>query len=356
MSRSRIPPLLQTTTVVLFALGVSFVLYLAATPAPFLLGSIAGAAVLGMFNLRAGVPGPLQHLSQALLGVLIAEKVATGFNLEVVALIPAFIGVSMATLALCGVLGVAIARTGAIPGTSAIWGVSPGAASAMVIMSGSYGADPRIVSLMQYTRVLFVSMTSAVVIGSTAHPSPAAFVAQLHAVDVGSSAGALAIALCGMALTRVIPMPAGNLMLPMIFGAALMAVFRISLTPSPVFLLAAYLVLGVRIGGGFSRQTLTQFRAVLIPLVGSVLLLIGISLAVAFVFSRCFGIGFQTAYLALSPGGLDTAAIIGASGGVDMHVVMVSQTLRMVMVTAFGPLMVRALSRWVEAKEAPFQP
>jgi len=356
MSRSPISNSLQTTLVVLFALAVSFTLYLAASPAPFLLGSILGAAVLGMLNLRASLPSPLQHLSQALLGVLIAEKIATGFNLEVVALIPAFIGVSFATLALCGALGVAIARTGAIPGTSAIWGVSPGAASAMVIMSGSYGADPRIVSLMQYTRVLFVSMTSAVVIGSTAHPSLDAFVAQLHTVDPGSSAGAFAIALGGMALTRFIPMPAGNLMLPMILGSVLMAVFKLSLTPSPVFLLGAYLVLGVRIGGGFSRQTLTQFRAVLLPLVGSVLLLIGISLAVALAFSHWFGIGFRTSYLALSPGGLDTAAIIGASGGVDMHVVMVSQTLRMILVTAFGPLMVRMLSRSVEPRQALEQP
>lgn len=38
-----------------------------------------------------------------------------------------------------------------------------------------------------------------------------------------------------------------------------------------------------------------------------------------------------------------------------MHVVMVSQTLRMIMVTAFGPLMVRMLSRWVERREPPLK-
>ena len=350
MSRSRIPAPLQTVLVILFAVGISFVLYLVACPAPFLLGSILGAAVLGLVNFHASVPKPMQNFAQALLGVFIAEKIANGFNLEVVSLIPAFIGISFATVVLCGVLGVLIARTGAIPGTSAIWGVSPGAASAMVIMSSSYGADARIVSLMQYTRVLFVAVTSALVVGATAHPSGHAFLAQLVLVDVYSSCGAVAIALAGILLTRYMPIPAGYLMWPMIFGSAFMGIFGLSLSPSPLFLLGAYLVLGVRIGGGFSKQTLLQFRAVLLPLVGSVLLLIGISLLFAWGFSEWFGVGFKTAYLALSPGGLDTAAIIGASGGVDMHIVMVSQTLRMVMVTTFGPLMIKGLSRWFEGR------
>ena len=350
MSRSRIPASLQTLFIVLTALGVSFGLYLMACPAPFLLGSILGAALLGMVNFHASVPRPLQNLAQAILGVFIAEKIANGFNLEVVSLIPAFIGISFVTVVICGVMGLLIARTGAIPGTSAIWGVSPGAASAMVIMSTSYGADARIVSLMQYTRVLFVAMTSALVVGATAHPTGHAFAMQLASVDIFSSCGAIAIALAGIVLTRFLPIPAGHLMWPMIFGSVFMAVFGLSLTPSPLFLLAAYLVLGVRIGGGFSRQTLLQFRAVLLPLVGSVLLLIGISLIFAWGFSRWFGIGFKTSYLALSPGGLDTAAIIGASGGVDMHIVMVSQTLRMVMVTTFGPFMIKSISRWFEKR------
>ena len=37
-----------------------------------------------------------------------------------------------------------------LPGTTALWGTSPGAASVMTIMAESYGADVRLVALMQY--------------------------------------------------------------------------------------------------------------------------------------------------------------------------------------------------------------
>ena len=37
-----------------------------------------------------------------------------------------------------------------LPGTTALWGTSPGAASVMTIMAESYGADMRLVAFMQY--------------------------------------------------------------------------------------------------------------------------------------------------------------------------------------------------------------
>jgi uncharacterized membrane protein AbrB (regulator of aidB expression) len=55
------------------------------------------------------------------------------------------------------------------------------------------------------------------------------------------------------------------------------------------------------------------------------------------------GIDPLTAYLATSPGGMDSAAIVGASTKVDLSFVMALQTVRFMVVLLVGP----ALSRFV---------
>ena len=61
-----------------------------------------------------------------------------------------------------------------LPGTTAVWGSSPGAATAMVLMADAFGADARLVAFMQYLRVIFVSMAAALIArcGSTLGVEP----------------------------------------------------------------------------------------------------------------------------------------------------------------------------------------
>ncbi|CDX31650.1 hypothetical protein MPLSOD_140293 [Mesorhizobium sp. SOD10] len=75
----------------------------------------------------------------------------------------ALLGVVIATVAASSLLGWLISRWRILPGTTAVWGSSPGAATAMVLMAGAFGADQRLVAFMQYLRVIFVSMTAALV-------------------------------------------------------------------------------------------------------------------------------------------------------------------------------------------------
>jgi uncharacterized membrane protein AbrB (regulator of aidB expression) len=56
----------------------------------------------------------------------------------------------------------------------------------------------------------------------------------------------------------------------------------------------------------------------------------------------------MTAYLATSPGGMDSVAIIAAaSNGVDLSFVMALQSCRLLFVLALGPFLARLVSRWV---------
>jgi uncharacterized membrane protein AbrB (regulator of aidB expression) len=53
---------------------------------------------------------------------------------------------------------------------------------------------------------------------------------------------------------------------------------------------------------------------------------------------------FMTAYLATSPGGLDTVAIIAAGTRADMSFIMALQTLRLFTILLTGPAMARFIS------------
>jgi membrane AbrB-like protein len=56
------------------------------------------------------------------------------------------------------------------------------------------------------------------------------------------------------------------------------------------------------------------------------------------------GIDPLTAYLATSPGGIDSIAIIGMAGGADMPFVMAMQTARFLVVMATGAWIARLVA------------
>ncbi len=68
----------------------------------------------------------------------------------------------------------------------------------------------------------------------------------------------------------------------------------------------------------------------------------------AWLLSHELGVDPLTAYLATSPGGMDSVAIIAAaSDSVDISFVMALQSARLLVVLAFGPSLARLVARWV---------
>ena len=111
-----------------------------------------------------------------------------------------------------------------LPGTTAIWGLSPGAASAMMLLAEAHGGDPRLVAFMQYLRVVCVAFLASLIArfwiggtGTTARPDPVFFPA-LHVVPLAAT---LAIAGSGMVLARWVKIPSGVLIVPMVLGSVL---------------------------------------------------------------------------------------------------------------------------------------
>ncbi len=168
----------------------------------------------------------------------------------------------------------------------------------------------------------------------------------LHALPFAET---LAIALLGGVLGHMARIPAGVFLLPMVFGAVLHSSGLVRLELPPWLLAVSYAFVGWSIGLGFTRDILAHAVRALPQTLGAIMVLIGFAGLLALVLVEVFGIDPLTAYLATSPGGADSVAIIAASSRVDLSFVMTLQTMRFVFLLLAGP----AISRFVARRIAP---
>ena len=105
-----------------------------------------------------------------MIGCLIAKAIGAASMGTMLKQWPIFLIGIGAVMAFAAVLGVLLARWKVLPGTTAIWGSSPGAATAMVLMAEAFGADIRLVAVMQYLRVAFVGLVASIVAREWAVP------------------------------------------------------------------------------------------------------------------------------------------------------------------------------------------
>jgi len=296
-------------------------------PAALMLGPMAAAILMASAGGAVRIARPIFFGAQGVVGVMIVSFFPSSVLAKILSGWPIFAAGTLSTLIAAGLLGWAMARSRVLPGTTAIWGSSPGAATAMTLMSESYGADMRLVAFMQYTRVVACAVVATLVarlIGVSAAAPP---VDWLSLSSWSGVAAPLAIALAGAIAGVWLRIPGGALLLP---------------TP---ILAASYAVIGWAIGMRFSTETLAHAARAFPRVLASILALIAVCGGFAAVLVRVAGIDPVTAYLATSPGGADSVAIIAASTRVDIPFVMAMQAARFLLVLIAGPALARFLSR-----------
>ena len=310
--------------------------------AGLLLGPMVAAIAFSARGAGLSLPRPLFVGAQAVIGCLIAGTLDIGTFARVATQWPLFLGVTAATLGASSLLGYLLSRWRVLPGSTAIWGSMPGAASAMVVMADAFGADARLVAFMTYTRVVCVAGAASILAAALgAHHGGDWLVTMLAPAPLIPSLATLAVAGIGAFIGLRLRIPAGALLLPMAAGITLHALGVLRMTlPEPV-LAVSYALVGWRIGLAFTRETLALAAKALPRVLLSTFVLIGFSAALSLVVARLTGIDAVSAYLAVSPGGLDSVAIIATSVPVDQPFVMAMQALRFLAVLALGPTLAR---------------
>lgn len=347
---ARLPAPAQWLLLIGFAALFTVVFRLVAMPASQLLGPMAASILLSLGGMTVRLPRGIYVAAQALVGCLIATLVTPAILRTFLDDWPLILAAVLSTLAASNLLGWLMSRMGVLPGTTAIWGTAPGGASAMVVMAEAFGADARIVALMQYLRVVLVAGAAALVSHFMAPSVPAAPAPWFPPIQPLAIASALALAMAGAWLGRRLRIPAGSLLVPMILGASLHSAGLVELQLPPWLMAAVYGVIGCSIGLGFTRQVLARAATAMPAILLSIFVLMGLCGLMSLGLVWLLGLDPLTAYLAMSPGGMDSVAVIGAASGADMSFVMALQTMRLVAVVLLGPPIARALARAVAPK------
>lgn len=338
----------QWLVLLAFSLLFAGALEVAALPAALLIGPMLAAILAGTNGATVRVPRPLFGSAQAVVGCLVAASISADIFPVFYKEWPLFLGAVMATVAASSLLGWLISRWRILPGTTAVWGSSPGAATAMVLMAGAFGADQRLVAFMQYLRVIFVSMTAALIARmwvDTSGVEPPAIV-WFPPIEWTAFAAMLGVALIGGLLGRLCRLPSPFFLGTFILGTIVHLGFGVAMQLPQWLLAVSYGLIGWSIGLNFTRPILRHATRALPQIIGSIVALIAFCGGMAFVISRVLGIDPLTAYLATSPGGMDSVAIIAAAAqNVDISFVMALQSARFLVVLLIGPSIARLVAR-----------
>jgi membrane AbrB-like protein len=324
-------------------------------PAALLLGPMAAAIILAVSGGTPRVARVPFALAQGVIGAMIAGAFTPSTLTMLSTGWPIFAGGVIAVIAFSYGLGWLLAYWRVLPGATAIWGASPGAATAMTLMAEAWGADIRLVAFMQYLRVLFVAILASAVARFWVGVAPAATasVAWFPPLPPGSFAATLAVIVGGTTLGQWLRVPAGALLVPLALAAVLHGTVGMAVILPPWLLAASYALVGWSIGLRFTRPILIHAVRALPQLILSIVALILACGALAVVLNRFAGVDPLSAYLATSPGGVDSVAIIAASAKVDLPFIMAMQTMRLLLVLVLGPRIARLIAgRFVKTETA----
>ncbi len=317
-------------------------------PASLLLGPMLVAIALACGGVRLRVGRAPFIAAQGVVGALVGRSISPPIVADVIANWPVMVGFVGGTIVAAAVVGWLLARFTNLGAETAAWGSSPGGASAMVAAAADFGADTRIVAFMQYLRVMLVVLSASSVakalLGAMPHGATVAigdatlppFGPLLESVSL--------IAICCVVAVRL-RVPAGPILVTMIVAAVVSGrdLFAIVL---PWWLVAgAYAAIGWYVGLQFTREVVRYVLRTLPVLAGSTLLLIVLCAAVGEALRGLIGADALTAYLATSPGGLDSIAIIALGSGANVPLVLAIQTLRVFFVILTGPAIAKFISR-----------
>jgi membrane AbrB-like protein len=339
---------------VLLTVGITVAVLFArlSVPSPALFGGLVaglGRALLG--RRRLSLPRRTMTGAQAVIGVSIGALVEADTLGAIAANWAPVLLVTVATLLVSLLAGQLMRLQRGVSAVTGAFSMIAGGASGITAMARDLGADEQLVGVLQYLRVLVIVVAMPVV--ATAVYGADAGSAPVGADDgPGWPAGLLFTAVCvgaGIVLGRVTRLPVGSLLGPLAVAALLDLTGLSGGTDVPPLVESAgFLVIGLQVGLGFTRDSLRLVgRALPLALaliVGAVLACAGLGV----VLSRATGVTLLDGYLATTPGGLYAVLATATGSGADATFVLAVQVLRLFVMLFSAPL----LARWLRPRAA----
>src|SRR5699024_617620 len=279
----------------------------------------------GVIGVLAGLP---------LVGVSIGD--VTPF------LLPGLV-VSLITVALGIGAGVVLSKTvKEITPQTGILCMLPGGSSTIPVIAMETGADYRLVALSQYLRLLIVSLSLPLI---TSLFNVSTTVAE---EESGTWWGALllvACALVGPYIGKLLRFPAPHIFAPLLLTVLLGQFFPEAIFMPETVAVLGFIIIGWFCGGGLSVSVLKIFARQLPMTLLFIILTIATCAATALLLTGWMDIAYFDAYLATSPGGLETVLALAHEGGSGPAVVSV-QLIRLLTLLILAGYLAQII-RWI---------
>lgn len=344
MSKSRLATLWAGVVVASLLLGLLFD-HLGVPAAWILAGIVASATAALATSKELRINQGFFSVCRGFIGVLAGLPLLQTTPAAVAQYILPGLFVTAITLGIGVGGGMLLARSQpAISRETGVLSMLAGGASVLPLLAKELGADYRYVALSQYLRLLTVSVSLPLVTHLLIADTVVA------PVDLGERPWwivvlVVAIAVFGEHLGRLLRLP-----VPSVFGPLVLVVLAgialpgFDLTPPEPVQYLAFMAIGWLCGGSLSVPALKAFAKQLPATILFIVVLIGGCAASALPLCSWLGISYFEAYLATTPGALETVLALSAEGGAGAVVVTI-QIIRLLFVLLAASYLPRLLRR-----------
>lgn len=319
-------------------------------PSAVLFAALAAGVVHALTSpVELALPPLAFRVGQALIGVTIGA-VVDGEALRRMGqdAVPVLL-VTLGTIGLSLAAGRLLARRDDVTPVTGAFALIAGGASGVTAAARDLGADDRVVTVVQYLRVLLVLLTLPLVTTLVFRPTPGAGTAAPGAdaslaADLAYTAIAVGV---GLAVAHVVPVPTGALLVPLAVAAALTTSGVLGSPTLPTALQwLAFALIGVQVGLRFTRRSLGAIVRMLPAVLGIIVAMIALTALMGWVLALVTPVDQLTAYLATTPGGLFAVLAIATDSGSDATYVLAVQLFRILVILLTLPL----LARWLRGR------
>ncbi|MEO6509702.1 MAG: AbrB family transcriptional regulator [Nocardioides sp.] len=335
--------------VVIVTLVSSVVLEALQVPSAVLFGAVLGGMAHGLTS-----PSPLAvppwafRIAQGLIGITVGALVDLSTLRRMASDSASILTVMLATLGVSVLAGRVLALRRDVTPTTGVFAMIAGGASGVVAVARDLGADDRVVTVVQYLRVLLVLVTLPVVTALVFHPAHGR--GSLTAPDTSPLTDLLFVAISlalGLLIARVMPATTMTLIGPMVVAAVLAAGGWLGEVTEPTWVQwIAFALIGVQVGLRFTRASLAAIGRMLPVVLLIMAAMIGTTAGLGALLAWLTPVDGLTAYLATTPGGLFAVLATAADAGSDVTYVLAFQLLRLLLILALLPILARWLRRF----------
>jgi membrane AbrB-like protein len=316
-------------------------------PSPYLLAAfIVGIGYALLFRSSRTVPGPAASGAQAVIGVTAGSYLDRSTIATVGAHLAPIVGVSVLTLALSVVSGLALARFSKVDRPTAAFGMIAGGSSGIISLSRELGADERLVAVMQYMRLLIiVAVTPVVAIGIFGMSRATRVMTGGPMWSAHSVLYVTATLLLGLRLARAVRLPGGTILGPMVVAATLSLVYRPIVAPIPIVVAdVAVALIGLDVGLRFTPGALRDAGEMLPRSIVAIIAMLIVSAGFGVGLAASTHVSMLDGYLATTPGGLSAVIALVVGSQTNISFIVSVQVIRTLLMLAAAPPIARALS------------